>query len=183
MNVTSRPGTRTAALLLAALLAAGAGLTACGDDTDKTTPPGKGETTTSAPATGATTTATGAATAPADEAAARAQVKQNFEKFFSPSTDLTAKAALLQNGEQMLPVLQGFAQDPRVGQVQAAVDKVAFTSPTAADVTYALSLQGTVVAPDAAGKAVLENGTWKVSTATLCGLLAQSGATAVPGCG
>jgi hypothetical protein len=62
------------------------------------------------------------------------------------------------------------------------VKGVEFTSPTTATVTYALSLQGNVVEPSATGQAVLDGGTWKVSTSTLCGLVAQAGSSAVPGC-
>ncbi|MDH6576841.1 hypothetical protein [Kitasatospora sp. MAP5-34] len=136
--------------------------------------------------TGASSSASAGAsatgTAPADPVAATAAVKTNWEKFFDPATPLTAKAALLENGDQLMPLLQGFAQDPRVGQVKAQVNNVAFTSPTNATVTYALSLQGNVVEPAATGTAILDNGTWKVSRSTLCGLVTQSGNTGLPGC-
>ncbi|MFF2042567.1 hypothetical protein ACFVVX_19275 [Kitasatospora sp. NPDC058170] len=124
-------------------------------------------------------------TAPADPAAARTEVTTNWEKFFDPATPIADKAKLLQNGDVLLPVLQGFSQDPRIGQVQAKVTDVAFTSATEATVTYSLSLQGTVVEPSASGQAVLENGTWKVARSTLCGLLTQAGGaggTPIPGC-
>ncbi|MFF2656151.1 hypothetical protein ACFVUH_02165 [Kitasatospora sp. NPDC058032] len=125
------------------------------------------------------------ATAPADPAAATTEITASWQKFFDPTTPIPEKAALLQNGDTLLPVLEGFAQDPRVGQVQAKVTNVAFTSATEATVTYELSLQGSVVEPAATGQAVLDNGTWKVSRATLCGLLTQAaGATGtpIPGC-
>ncbi|GAA1933752.1 hypothetical protein [Kitasatospora viridis] len=115
-------------------------------------------------------------------AAATTQVTQNWQSFFSPSTSLSAKAALLQNGQQLQALLQGFASDPRVGQVSAQVTNVQFTSATTAIVTYNLSLQGQTVQPNASGQAVLDNGTWKVSQATLCGLVTLSGATGLPGC-
>ncbi|MCG6495834.1 hypothetical protein [Kitasatospora sp. A2-31] len=134
---------------------------------------------------GGTGSPTAGATAPADVAAAKSQVTANWEKFFDPNTSIPDKAALLQNGEELLPVLQGFSQDPRVGQVKARVTDVSFNSATEATVTYELSLQGTVVEPSATGQAVLENGTWKVSRASLCGLLTQAGGatgTPIPGC-
>ncbi|MFD0530864.1 hypothetical protein ACFQ1I_36185 [Kitasatospora arboriphila] len=59
---------------------------------------------------------------------------------------------------------------------------VQFTSDSAATVTYTLTLQGQTVEPAASGQAVLDNGTWKVSTSTLCGLVAQAGGSAIPGC-
>ncbi|MEV0532563.1 hypothetical protein [Kitasatospora sp. NPDC050463] len=129
--------------------------------------------------------ASAGATAPADPATATNQVTANWEKFFDPSTPIPEKASLLQNGDVLLPVLEGFSQDPRVGQVKARVTNVAFTSPTEATVTYELSLQGAVVEPSATGQAVLDNGTWKVSRSSLCGLLTQAGGasgTPIPGC-
>ncbi|MFG3052093.1 hypothetical protein ACGFZP_14220 [Kitasatospora sp. NPDC048239] len=133
-----------------------------------------------------TASASATGTAPADPAAAKAEVTANWEKFFDPATPIADKAKLLQNGDVLLPVLQGFSQDPRIGQVQAKVTDVAFTSATQATVTYSLSLQGAVVEPAASGQAVLENGTWKVARSTLCGLLTQAGGaggTPIPGCG
>ncbi len=186
-----RTARRTAGALLAVLLLAASA--ACSSSSKSTSsassPSASASASTSASASAsasapasASASATATGTAPADPVAATATVKANWEKFFDPSTSLTAKAALLQNGDQLMALLQGFSQDPRVGQVKAQVTNVAFTSPTDATVTYALSLQGTVVEPTASGKAVLDNGTWKVSSSTLCGLVTQSGATGLPGC-
>ncbi|MFF7456917.1 hypothetical protein [Kitasatospora sp. NPDC008115] len=203
------PVLRSAGVLLALLLAGT--LTACGDgdsgsSTASPSPPATAtgtvtgtatETATgTATATGtgtatatATTTVTGTAspgaTGPADPAAATTAITDNWQKFFDPTTPIPEKASLLQNGDVLLPVLEGFAQDPRVGQVKARVTDVAFTSPTEATVTYELSLEGNVVEPAATGQAVLDNGVWKVSRSTLCALLVQAaGATGtpIPGC-
>lgn len=137
---------------------------------------------TGSPTGTATGTATSTGSAPADPAAATAQIKQNWQAFFDPKTSLADKEKYLQNGTKLAPLLHGFAADPRVGQVAAKVSDVAFTSPTSATVTYALSLKGTVVEPNATGKAVLQDGTWKVADSTLCGLVALSGNTHLPGC-
>lgn len=172
-----RPATAAAALVSAALLALTA---ACGSGGSSGT--ASPSPSVSAPAS-VSPSAPAAGTAPADVAAATTAVTTNWEKFFDPATPVADKAALLQNGQTLQPVLEGFASDPRVGQVKADVTTVDFTSPTEATVTYALSLQGAVVEPSASGTAVLDGGTWKVSTSTLCGLVAQAGNTAVPGCG
>jgi hypothetical protein len=89
----------------------------------------------------------------------------------------------------MKPAVQAFAADPRVGQASASVQKVAFPSSSAADVTYQISLNGAVVMGGMSGKAVKVNGNWLVSDSTLCGLLqlaaAQGGSGAsgaIPGC-
>lgn len=124
-----------------------------------------------------------------NQSAATAQVTQVWQSFFSKDTPISQKETLLQNGTTtMMPAVQAFASDPRVGQVTATVQKVTFPSPTDADVSYQISLNGTVMESGMAGKAVNVNGHWLVSDATLCGLLqlaaAQGGgsASAIPGC-
>ncbi|WP_175431685.1 hypothetical protein [Streptomyces hawaiiensis] len=176
-NATRRPrvagrGTAIAAALVLALAPA---LAACSDDSggSESTPPiPTAERTTSAPAT-----------APADRAAAEAEIRQNWQKFFDPKTSAEDKQAVLENGDRMGPVLQAFSGDERGGQVQAKVTKVEFTSATGADVTYTLTLKGATALPDASGSAVEQDGTWKVSAKTLCALVQLSGnASPIPGC-
>ncbi|MDH6134229.1 murein L,D-transpeptidase YcbB/YkuD [Kitasatospora sp. MAA4] len=150
-----------------------------------TTPTPSASSASATPSGSAAASPSATGSAPADVAAATAQVTQNWQNFFSPSTPISAKAALLQNGDQLQPLLQAFAADPRISQISAQVTNVQFSSADTAIVTYNLSLQGQVVQPNAAGQAVLDNGTWKVSQASLCALVAQSGntaASAVPGC-
>lgn len=150
--------------------------------TTATTAPSTPSPATTTSTTSPTETGTATGSAPADAAAATAQIKQNWQTFFDPKTSIADKEKYLQNGQVLAPLLAGFAADPRVGQVSAAVSNVTFTSPTTATVTYALSLQGTVVEPNATGKAVLQDGTWKVADSTLCGLVALTGNTKLPGC-
>jgi hypothetical protein len=115
--------------------------------------------------------------------AAGQSVAQNFTKFYNPSTPASEKVALLQNGQHLTPVLQGFAGNPLAAKASVTVTAVHFTSATTADVTYNLCQSGQPALPNAHGKAVLENGTWKVADTTLCSLvvLANNG-KAVPGC-
>lgn len=159
-----------------------ASLTACSDDSGGTETPSMTptpETTTSAPRTSAP------ASAPADRAAAEKEVKENWEKFFDPKTSTKEKQAVLENGEEMGPVMAAFSGDERGGQVAAQVTKVQFTSATGASVTYALLMNGATALPNASGTAVEQDGTWKVSVSTLCALVALSGnasASALPGC-
>jgi hypothetical protein len=124
-----------------------------------------------------------------DQAAATAQVTQVWQSFFSKDTPLSQKEALLQNGTTtMMPAVQAFANDPRVGQASATVQKVTFPDPTDADVTYQISLNGQVMESGMAGKAVNQGGHWLVGDATLCGLLQLAAAAgggssqAIPGC-
>lgn len=177
--------TVAAGLAAAALLTA----SACGGGSKPpssatTTPPAATSSPSSSPSSSPppSPTETATASAPADAAAATAQIKENWQKFFDPKTPIADKEKYLENGQVLAPLLQGFAADPRVGQVSSTVSNVTFTSPTTATVTYSLSLQGNVVEPNATGKAVLQDGTWKVADTTLCGLLALTGNTKLPGC-
>ncbi len=171
---------RATALTAALLLFLAPALAACGDDSD-----GGGATTPPTPTVERTTgePAEESPSGPADTAAAEKEIKENWRTFFDPKTSTEEKQAVLENGELMGPVLAAFSGDERGGQVQAQVEKVEFTSPTEANVTYTLLLEGATALPDAAGTAVEEDGTWKVSVKTLCGLVALSGnESPLPGC-
>ncbi|GLW46247.1 hypothetical protein Stsp02_19090 [Streptomyces sp. NBRC 14336] len=177
-DLSRRNTGRGTALVAALLLFLAPALAACSDDegggSESTPPTPSVERTTSAPAT-----------APADAAAAEQEIKQNWQRFFDPKTSMADKQTVLENGEQMAPVLQAFSGDERGGQVGAQVTEIAFTSPSEADVTYTLTLNGATALPDASGTAVEQDGTWKVSAKTLCALVQLSGngsASPVPGC-
>ncbi|MFJ8938114.1 hypothetical protein ACIRL0_20735 [Streptomyces sp. NPDC102365] len=172
-----RRGTGRGLVVAVLLLAPSLTLTACGDDSggDDTSPP--------SPSAERTSKAEPSPSAPDDPAAAEKEIKENWKKFFDPAVPTKEKQAVLENGDAMGPVLKGFSGDKRGGQVEATVGKVAFTSPTGADVTYTLTLKGATVMPDAAGTSVEQDGTWKVSVRTLCGLVTLSGdASPGPGC-
>ncbi|MFE6335422.1 hypothetical protein ACFVP3_25025 [Streptomyces sp. NPDC057806] len=180
-DLSRRNAGRGTALAAALLLFLAPALAACSDDEggggDATPPTPSAERTTSAPAA--------TATAPADAGAAEQEIMRNWQKFFDPGTSLEDKETVLENGDRMAPVLRAFSGDERGGQVGARVTEVAFTSPTEADVTYTLTLNGATALPDAAGTAVEQDGTWKVSAKTLCALVQLSGngsASPVPGC-
>ncbi|MFE1437545.1 hypothetical protein [Streptomyces sp. NPDC058739] len=184
---TARRGRLRATALAAALaLFLAPALAACSDDEGgggTTSPPAPSVQTPSV----LPTTSEPVAGQPADPQAAEAEIKANWAKFFDPKTAPEDKLAVLENGERMAPVLQAFSGDERGGQVQAVVEEVAFTSPTDANVTYSLTLQGQTALPGAAGTAVEEDGTWKVSAKTLCALvqLSRTGSATqspIPGC-
>ncbi|WP_307531784.1 hypothetical protein [Streptomyces umbrinus] len=165
--------------LAVAVLVLASALTACGDDSggEDTTPPSPSVKLPSA------TEPSPSASAPDDPAAAEKEIKENWRKFFDPDVPLKDKQAVLENGDNMAQVLESFSGDERGGQVEATVDQVEFTAPTAANVTYTLTLKGATVMPNAAGTAVEQDDTWKVSVKTLCGLVGLSGnASPGPGC-
>ncbi|MDW8806783.1 hypothetical protein P1P68_18845 [Streptomyces scabiei] len=173
---------RGTALAAALVLLLAPALAACSDESG-----GGGDTAPPTPTVERTADERGepsvSASGPADTEAAEEQIEKNWKTFFDPSTSTKEKQAVLENGDEMGPVLAAFSGDKRGGQVEAEVKKVTFTSATGADVTYTLLLEGATALPDAAGTAVEQDGTWKLSVKTLCGLVALSGnATPGPGC-
>ncbi|MCQ4083253.1 hypothetical protein NGB36_22270 [Streptomyces sp. RB6PN25] len=174
--MASNPRMTTASALISVALAlavTGCGSTASSGSSSPTPTPTQTSTPTPSPT----------AAAPGNPAAARTQVEQDWVKFFSPKTSLADKTTLLENGQQLQQLVQSFANDPRVGQVEASVQNVQFTSPTGATVTYTLSLKGTPVLPNASGTSVLQNNVWKVSDKSLCSLIAlDTSAPKAPGC-
>ncbi|MER6958816.1 hypothetical protein [Streptomyces sp. NPDC000618] len=183
-NATTGGGPRAAgrgtALAAALVLLLAPALAACSDDDA-----GGGASGTPSASAPGTTSAPAATNAPADPAAAEREIRQNWEKFFDPATSAEDRQDVLEHGELMGPVLDAFSGDQRGGQVAAKVEKVEFTKPTEATVTYTLTLDGATALPGASGTAVEEDGTWKVSVNSLCALVKLSGdasASALPGC-
>ena len=132
--------------------------------------------------TPATSSASTSPSASLDRTAAAAQIKKNWEAFFSKDTPLDQKLAYLENGDTMRAVVQQFGADPRTGQASAKVTGVFVSSATAATVNYQVLLNGKVALPNAVGTAVFENGVWKVSDSTMCGLFGLMGGAKIPGC-
>ncbi|MCZ0979142.1 hypothetical protein O1L60_08195 [Streptomyces diastatochromogenes] len=175
MDVVRRGGrSRLAVLGTVAVLALAPALASCSNDDG-----GKSGGTSSPPS--AASSSSPQASAPTDPVAAKARITKNWTAFFDPRTPVAEKVGLLENGEQMRPVLGAFAGDKNAAMTAAKVTGIQFTSATGADVTYDLLVGGTPTLPGAKGTSVLQNDTWKVSVKTLCGLVELSGVT-VPGC-
>src|SRR3954469_1063938 len=138
----------------------------------------------STPTAQSTTPAPGGS-APADEAAAKAQIKANWTKFFAYRTKTAVAESLIEGGAAMAPAMALARQEQKQTHLKqnVKVNVISFTSPTSANVTYAL-LNGTApLLPNASGVAVYMDGKWLVSKASFCTLV-QLGANgkAVPGC-
>jgi hypothetical protein len=162
---------------VSAVMAAGMALAACsssgGGGSKDSTPP-------SSPPSSPSSSASSSASF--DRAAAQAEITKNWEAFFSKDTPLSKKVDYIEHGDQLKSTVQKFGSDPRLKQASAKVTDVFASSPTAATVKYQVLLNGKVVLPGAVGDAVFENGVWKVSDKTLCGLLGLIGGPTLPGC-
>ncbi|MFC9594905.1 hypothetical protein [Streptomyces sp. NPDC056944] len=160
---------RLAVLGAVAVLALAPALASCSDDEGSN---GSGTSSSSPPP---------ASAAPADPVAAKAEITRNWTAFFDPKTPVAEKVRLLENGEQLRPVLGAFAADKNAAMTSAKVTGIEFTSATGANVTYDLLVGGNPALTGSQGTSILQNDTWKVSVKTLCGLVELSGVT-VPGC-
>jgi hypothetical protein len=117
-----------------------------------------------APTAGAPTGATGVAGT--EEA-----IAADWVAFFNPKTPVSKRVALLEDGADFQAIIQAQANSTLESEASATVTKVALTSPTQADVTYSILLEGQAALPDQGGVAVLEGGVWKVGVTSFCGLL------------
>lgn len=129
-----------------------------------------------------TTTAAAQAAGAADEATTKA-ITDTYVTFFNGQTPPATRAGLVQNGAAFQPMLEGMVNNPQAMGTTATVAGVKKTDANNADVTWTLNLNGAPVLPDQTGQAINEGGTWKVSAATFCALLAiQGGGGPTPGC-
>jgi len=111
-----------------------------------------------------------------DTAGAQAQIKSDYEKFFSRKTNVPGKIRLLQNGTRFKGLVTSFANNPLAKNVNVKVSSVTLQGEDKAKVVYTVRL-GSAGLPKQTGTAVRENGTWKVGDASLCKLVALQGST------
>ncbi len=150
-------------------LALAAAVAACSTSPSTTSTPGA----TSSPAVPTSNSPSASGTSGAGTQPATAQIKANWEAFFSSSTPNSKRVELLQNGSSFAAAVSAFSSSPLASAVSAKVDSVTLTSGTQANVKYDLTAAGQSVASGATGVAVLENGVWKVGDASFCGLLKE----------
>jgi hypothetical protein len=149
------------ATMVVALLAAGCG----GDDDDGGDDAG-------------TTTTEESTTTTIDEQAAKQEITDTWVAFFNPQLSLDERVTHLEDGEQLKPFVEQQAQilGAQASQASAQVDEVTLNDDGTADVQFQILLAGQPVLPTS-GTAVLVDGKWLVSKATLCDLIALAGTT------
>jgi hypothetical protein len=162
-----------------------AGLAGCGSSSGEHSTPATSDIT---PVTTAPTTSTQSVVSPPGSAppsgtlsgssgdpAAIAAVKDAFTKFFQPDTPEKVSLGLLQNGAKFKSTIEQQAGGSMASNATVSVSKVDIVSPTVADVTYTISVNGSPLLPNAKGYAVNTDGTWQISEYTFCGLLTLEG--------
>jgi hypothetical protein len=149
------------ATMVVALLAAGCG----GDDDDGGDDAG-------------TTTTEESTTTTIDEQAAKQEITDTWVAFFNPQLSLDERVTHLEDGEQLKPFVEQQAQilGAQASQASAQVDEVTLNDDGTANVQFQILLAGQPVLPTS-GTAVLVDGKWLVSKATLCDLIALAGTT------
>ena len=102
--------------------------------------------------------------------AAASQITTNWQKFFSSSTPLSQRVALLQNGPSFSSAIDSCSKLPLANGLGAKGTGVNVTSATMATVNYAIVSGSTTLLGGQTGTAVYQDGTWKVGDSSLCNL-------------
>jgi hypothetical protein len=160
-----------------ALIAAASACSSSGTSST-TTPPSP--TASAAPVGSPTPAGSSAAPATSAPANAAAEITANWEKFFDSSTSVAEKAKLLQNGPTFSSAINSFTQLPLANGIGAKVTAVVVNSATTATVSYNIVAGGSTLLANHSGKAVYQDGIWKVGDATLCNLFKLIPGGAVP---
>ena len=120
----------------------------------------------------ASAAASTASASAASTASAVAQIKADWEAFFSGTTPAAKKIALLQNGQKYAAIIQAQAASGLAQSASAQVTAVHVISSTQATVTYDIVLGGKPALSNQTGTAVYQDGVWKVGDTSFCQLLA-----------
>jgi hypothetical protein len=119
------------------------------------------------------TAAVSMAAEPTSGPAAVAAITANWKTVFDGKASIPRRLALVQDGAQVAAFVEAQAKTSfgaaATGST-AAVTSVTITSPSQATVDYEVLLLGTPLLKKQVGVAVYDNGVWKVSIASLCGL-------------
>jgi hypothetical protein len=146
-------------LLPAAVASIGLALTGCGSSSPKSPP--------SSPSASSTTSAP----ASSSGGAAAAAIKKNWVEFFSSSTPTSQRVALLEGGSAFASLISAQAKNSLASSASASVKTVTGVTSSQATVIYSINVAGTPALSNEKGVAVYQGGTWKVGTASFCGLL------------
>jgi hypothetical protein len=150
------------ATLVVALIGAG-----CGGDDD-----GGGDDASSKTTEESTTTTT------IDKEAAIDEITTNFVAVFNPQLTLDERVSYLEDGQELKQLVdeQYKILGPQATSASAQVDKVTLNDDGTANVEFQILLNGAPVVPTS-GTAVLKDGKWLVSKATVCDLISLAGTT------
>ena len=127
----------------------------------------------------ATTVAT-AVTVPLPAPADADTIAANFVKFFDGTQPVAEMAGLLENGQQYANDIQTQAALSVRRKLSVAISSITGTSSTTAEVKFSILTGDKPAFPDQTGKAVLQDGSWKVAAQTFMAVLALEQGFATP---
>jgi hypothetical protein len=99
-------------------------------------------------------------------------ISADWTAFFSAKTPITQGIGLLQDGPKFASVIQDQATSPLTSQTSARVTKVTPVSRSRATVIYTVMVPGAFELTNLTGKALYQNGIWKVGVRSFCSVLA-----------
>lgn len=108
------------------------------------------------------------------------QIAEVFRTFIG-GPDLDTRVLLIEDGEALRETLSEEPNGQGSQSYSARVDRVQLVDDTHAVVTYSLVANGSVLLSTQQGEAVKVDGTWKMSRASYCALVARGGITCPPG--
>jgi hypothetical protein len=117
-------------------------------------------------------------TGPSDPAAARGEIDQAFSTVFDCDNSPLLRSGEIQDDGMFANPLEQLYLGPYtslVESVYATVGQVVFVNPDLADVNYTIRFHGSSMTFDMIGTAVVVDGSWRVSYATLCAAVALGG--------
>ena len=126
-----------------------------------------------------TTTITVASGSPVDPDAARAAIGRAFGVVYDGALGVDTRAGAVDDPSGLAVGLQTLFSGPYAAGAASSrgeVSAVTFTSPTRAQVSYSVNVDGAAPLPGRTGEARVVGGDWKVTRATVCGDLAVLGA-------
>lgn len=98
-----------------------------------------------------------------------------YNTFFNPANPPSVTEAVLQDGTAFHDAIVGLSATAKQQKTGITVKGVSLHTPHVAVVTFDILSNGSPVAKNQTGYAVLENGTWKVAGGTFCGLISLQG--------
>jgi len=98
-------------------------------------------------------------------------IAANYVQFFDGTQPVADKIGLLENGQQYAKELEAEGASPTGKTVSVTISSVTITSATAAEVKFSILVGGQPAFSEQTGKAILQEGVWKVGVDTFLAVL------------
>lgn len=112
--------------------------------------------------------------------AAEDDIAATYVRFMDATQTVADRAGLLENGQQYTKELEALGASLQGGTVALSLSSVTVTAPTAAEVHYSVFVGEQPAFTEQVGKAVLQNGVWKVGADSFLAMLALLQGAATP---